>query len=118
MFLNITNANEDITELTFEFEEILSIIKNKFKLKFVKDLYDNSPNNQFSLLFKNIEKFKWIIPGIRKCDILMARMMSRFVGLNPYQYIISLTTSPDCSYFQYYLLHCPRQVLEINFLEV
>ena len=45
-------------------------------------------------------------------------MRSGFVGLNPYQYMIGLTTSPDCLYclgtretIQNYLLHCPRQVL-------
>ena len=43
-----TNANEDITELTFEFEEILSIIKNKFSLKFVEGWYSNFANNYFS----------------------------------------------------------------------
>ena len=41
--------------------------------------------------------------------------------LNPYQYMIGFTTSPDCLYcpdtretIQYYLLHCTRQVFHRN----
>ena len=34
-------ANEDITDLT-KFEEIVSIIENKLKLKFIEDWHSNS----------------------------------------------------------------------------
>ena len=48
----------------------------------------------------------------------MAPMRSGFVKLNPYQYRIGLTTSPDCLYclgtretIKHYILHCQKQVL-------
>ena len=52
--------------------------------------------------------------GIRKCVFLMTRLRSGFIGLNPYHFMIGLSTSPDCLYcpstkeiIQHYLLQCP-----------
>ena len=77
-------------EFDFAFEEYISIIKerNLEKWKFA--------DNFFISLFQHLENWRLISFGIR-CDVLMSRMRSGNVGLNPILYTMGVVNSPDCA---------------------
>ena len=111
----------DITELGFELDECLSVMKHKFGERKVNDWNINRVGNFFSSMIEKLDDWRWISSGNRMCDVVMARMRSGVVGLNPFLFVLGRVDSPNCIYclnveetIQHYLLDCPRHVFARN----